>query len=348
MRSVLALIVLAAFSLLVPATARIAKLDTQEARAPLLDELQKLIVKYRDSFPEITTAVGGKASYTKVTLNSRGSEFDAFRFQIPSVGRTYQLFWSIVMPGRFKTQNIAGFNILAANGDQVIFTNPAVKYDIKVPGVTLPEENQWNQYRIYGPKLKAGQEYLIWFDFKSGEPLPLVTKLRIEPIESTEPPQTPALKLARSKYQSSLETQNERYDTDIKAARRKYLGEIDRASKAIPKKNVVERKELVAEADRVNLGDSETSDPRGFHIVRAEIGLDEQWNDVTIQVRDFVQGNQLKIAKPDYTFKPDAAFGVKKTLIVVYTVDGKPGIYTAPADRDVSLPPPAETTPAKK
>jgi hypothetical protein len=331
--------------------ARISTLEEQSTRDTAEREFKTLVSKYRESFSEVPALVGDKARYTKLTMNSRSSGFDAFRFRVPSAGRTYQLFWSFVVPGASaEDQPVKGLGIVEVNGEDVMFTYPEGKTNVTIPGLNLPQPNVWTHYRLYGRKLQAGKEYVVWIDSKSDQRWPIFVRVRIEPLETAEPPHTPTLQSARGTFQASLEKLNERYDNDVKTARRKYLGELDRANKAISKKNAAHRQEIVAEADRANLGDSETSDPRGFRIIRAEIGVGHQWNDVTVPARGFVRENRLKVASPEYDFQPDAAFGVKKTLIIVYMIDGKPGIYTAPADRNVELPPPpaAVATPAKK
>jgi hypothetical protein len=331
--------------------ARISNPEERSTRDAAEQEFKKLVFKYRESFHEVPAVVGDKARYTKLIMNSRGSGFDAFRFRVTSAGRTYQLFWSFVVPGGSnEDQPIRGLGIVEVNGEEVMFTYPEGKKNITIPGLNLPQPNVWTHYRLYGQKLQAGKEYVVWIDSKSDQPWPIFVRVRIESLETAEPPHTPALQTARGTFQASLEKLNERYDNDVKAARRKYLGELDRASKAISKKNAANRQEIIAEADRANLGDSEASDPRGFRIIRAEIGVGDQWNDVTVPARSFIRENRLKVASPEYDFQPDAAFGVKKTLIIVYTIDGTPGVYTAPADRNVELPPPppAVATPAKK
>jgi hypothetical protein len=327
--------------------ARISKLDDQNARSVAEGEFRKAVFGCRGSFREVPAAPGGRARYTKLTLNSRGGGFDAFRFRVPSAGRDYQLYLSFVYPGTSKDHNIAALNILEVDGEDLILTYPEVRENVTIAGRNLPEPNWWSHYRLYGRKLHAGREYLFYFDLKSDEPLPIRVRVRIEPLETAEPPHTPALRTARGAFQAALEKLNERYDDDVRAVRRKYLGELDKASKALTKKNAALRAGIVAEADRANLGDSEASDPRGFHIIRAEIGVGDRWNDVTVAARGLIREDRLKVKAPDYDFQPDAAYGVPKTLIIVYTVDGKPGVYSAPADRTVDLPPPT-TTPAKK
>jgi hypothetical protein len=330
---------------------RISNPDGQSTKDVAEQEFKKLVFKHRESFREVPAVVGDKARYTKLIMNSRGSGFDAFRFRIPSAGRTYQLFWSLVVPGgSIEDQPVKGLGIVEVDGEEVMFTYPVGKKDVTIPGLDLPQPNVWTHYRLYGRKLQAGKEYVVWIDSKSDQPWPIFVRVGIEPLETSEPPHTPALQAARGTFQASLEKLNERYDNDVKAARRKYLGELDRASKAISKKNAAHRQEIIAEADRANLGDSDAGDPRGLRIIRAEIGAGDQWNDVTVPARSLVREDRLKVASPEYAFRPDAAFGVRKTLIIVYTIDGRPGVYTAAADRDVELPPPpqAVATPASK
>ncbi len=326
---------------------RIAKLEDQNAKSAAEKEFQKVVFGSRESFPEIIAAPGDRARYIKLTLNSRGGGFDAFRFHVPSAGQAYQLYLSFIYPGTSKSHNIAALNILEVKGEDLILTNPEVKEDVTIAGMRLPEPNWWSQYRLYGRKLQAGRDYLFYFDLKSDEPFPVFVRVRIEPLETAEPPHTPVLQTARGTFQAALEKLNERYDDEAKAIRRKYLAELDKASKGLTKKNAALRPKLVAEADRANLGDSETSDPRGFRIIRAEIGVGEQWNDVTVPARNLVRENHLKVDSPEYDFQPDSAYGIKKTLIIVYTVDGKPALYSAPADRKVEIPEPAKT-PTKK
>jgi hypothetical protein len=329
---------------------RISKTEDEGEKENAKKEFAKLVVDCRASFPEVKAAVGDRARYARVTLNAHGGGFDAIRFRVPSAGRTYELFYAFVVPGPVKTQNIEALSILAANGDEMVLNYPEILENVTIPGMNLPQPNWWRHARLYGRKLQAGQEYLLWFDLKADQPLPLVMKIRIEPIETAEPPHTPALKSARADFQTALEKLSIRFDEDAKAIRRKYLDELGRASKApsTSKKKAPTPEEFLAEADRANLGDSETSDPRGFHIIRAETGVGGQWNDVTPQVRAFVRGDRLKDNAADFDFKQDAAFGIGKTLIIVYTVDGKPGFYAAPSDRNVDLPPSAGASPEKK
>ena len=274
---------------------RIGKLQDQGAKDAAEEEFRRLVIKYHASFPEVAAAPANRARYSRLTMNARGGGCDAVRFRVPSAGRTYQLFWSFVVPGHLDTLNLATLNILPVEGEGLILTYPDVRDDVKVAGLNLPEANHWCHYRLYGRKLQAGQEYLLWFDLKADEPLPAFMRVRVEPIEPAEPPQTPALRAARGTFQSSLEQLNKRYDGDAKALRRKYLGDIGKASRAVPKKNAAEARALLAEADRANLGDSEAGDPRGFRVLRAEIGEGERWNDVTVPVRGLVRENRAEV-----------------------------------------------------
>ena len=190
--------------------ARIAKLEDQDAKSAAEKEFRKVIFGSRELFPEVVTAPGDRASYTKLTLNSRGGGFDAFRFRVPSAGRTYQLYLSFLYPGTSKTHNIAALNIVEVKGEDLILTYPEVKENVTIAGMRLPEPNWWSQYRLYGRKLQAGREYFFYFDLKSDEPFPIFVRVRIEPLETAEPPHTPALQTARGTFQTALEKLNER------------------------------------------------------------------------------------------------------------------------------------------
>ena len=326
---------------------RAAKIQDQGDREAADAEFAKLILANRGSFAEVPAAPGDRARYGRVNLNAKGGGLDAIRFRVPSPGKTYQLYWSIAVPGHAEDMNLYWTGIVPIEGEELILTYPEHLDDVSAPGLSLPEPNHWLQYRLYGRKLDAGKEYLLWFDLKTDQPLTAFVKVRVEPLETAELPRSPALVTARSSFQSSIDKQAERYDAEVKAARRKYLGELTRATKATTKKNAQDAREIAAEVDRVNLGDSEVGDPRGFRVLRAETGDGERWNDVTTQVRAFVRDDRLKVKAADFDFKQDAAPGVAKTLIIVYTVDGKPGIYSAPSEWDVDLPP-IEASPAKK
>ncbi len=302
-------------------------------------ELRTLVGGARQSLDEVIPALGERESYVRLVLNERGLDFDAFRFRVPAAGQTYRMYMALAAPGKMDDQPLDAVGIFEVDGDDLMFTYPAGESDVTLTGANLPTPNWWSHYRLYGQKLRAGKEYVIWFNFKATRPLPLFVRLRIEPIEPVEPPHTPALQTARTTFQSALAKLNEKYDADTKANRRKFFGEVEKAARFASKKANSHTADFIAEEERANLGDSEANDPRGFHIVRAEIGVNDQWNDVTAQVRGLVRDSRLKMTKADYELKTDPAFGVHKTLIIIYTVDGKPGIYTAQAEQDVDLPP---------
>ncbi len=302
----------------------------------------RLIVSCRASFPEVPAAPGDRARYGRINLNARGGGVDAVRFRVPTAGRTYALYWSSILFEEKDATNLATVNILPVEGDDLMLTYAENLEDVSVAGRDLPRPNWWFQYRLSGRKLDAGREYILWYGFKADRPMPVDLKLRIEPLETAEPPTTPALQAARASFESAVEALDRRFDDETKAARRKYLDELDRAGRAAAKKAAAGRRESLAEADRVNLGDSDAGDPRGFRVLRAEIGVGEQWNDVTVPIRTQIRGDRLAFDPGALDFKPDAAYATAKTLIIVYTIDGKPGIYTAPADRKVDLPPPGK------
>jgi DnaJ-like protein C11, C-terminal len=303
--------------------------------------------------PELSAATGDRARFVKFPFNSTRMGFDAVRFRTPSVGKEYQLFWDIVMPGDRESVNLRFLDILPVDGGFLIAANPQVRTDLRVPGVNLPENNFAMSRYLYGEKLRAGKEYILWFDLKTDEPTPGFINLRIEPIQPVEPPKGPALEKARAAFQASLEALNERHDGEVKALRKKYLAELDKSAKTATRKDRTEADRILAEADRANRGDSEAGDPRCFRVLRAEYGEGDRWMDVTMPLRAMVRTNSLKYDPGENAvdgFKPDPHFGTRKHLIIVYSLDGVPAVSMTADNQAVELPPPTApkaTLPAK-
>jgi hypothetical protein len=61
--------------------------------------------------------------------------------------------------------------------------------------------------------------------------------------------------------------------------------------------------------------------------------------DVTKQVRDLVRGNVLRFDSDHKLFQPDPAFGVRKSLVIVYSLNGNLGTSITREDQQVELPP---------
>jgi hypothetical protein len=319
-----------------------------------IDRARRAIRETSPALPELTVATGDRARFARFTFNATRTGFDAIRIRTPSVGKEYQLFWDIVLPGDRESVNLRSLDILPVADGFLIPARPRVQTDVKVPGVDLPENNFAMSMYLFGEKLRAGKEYILWFDLKTDEPTPGFINLRIEPIQPVETPKGPALEKARATFQASLETLNERHDGEVKAIRKKYLAELDKSTKTATRKDRAEGDRILAEADRANRGDSEAGDPRGFRVLRAEYGEGDRWMDVTMPLRATVRTNSrtnsLKYDPGENAvngFKPDPHFGTRKYLFIVYSLDGVPGVSMTADDKVVELPP-SKATPAAK
>jgi tetratricopeptide (TPR) repeat protein len=79
------------------------------------------------------------------------------------------------------------------------------------------------------------------------------------------------------------------------------------------------------------------SSPRkGFGLLHAKYGADKAWVDVSGVARTKVAGGHLAFTTDNL---PDPIFGTRKSLVIVYSVDGKIGLSTTAEYQAVSLPP---------
>ena len=315
-----------------------------DARAAAYDVMERGIIEAAPALHEVVVATDERARGFNLVMNARGAGLDGIRFKAPPVGQEYRLYWELVVPGNTQeTVDVEFSDIAPVAGGHLFFGRIRERKDVQIPGVNLPEVNlRMSLHLSSRNRLRAGAEYIIWMAFKSGRPTPTYHELWVEPVQPVEPPTSPTAQKARAAFQASLESLNERYDGDAKSARRKYLNELDKGA-APPAKTGPRFNRIRAEADRVNRGDSDATDPRGLRILRAEYGAGDRWMDVTMPLRTLIRDDAL-IYEPGPNavngFKPDPHFGNRKTLIVVYGFNGVPGVSTTTDVQRVELPPP--------
>jgi hypothetical protein len=335
---------------------KLLKRDDQAAYSAAVERFKRVILEARSGFEEVSGETGERARYAKVGLNGRGNAFDGLRFRTPSLGKEYRLFVDVVVPGNTEeTSNLIDANFMPVEGDFLSLRSYGKDTDVRMPGVDLPAENTHLALRLgTGIRLRAGADYVFWFNFRSGQPTPTFLRVRLEPVQPTEPPASPVAQKARSTFQGALEALNERYDAEVKSGRRKYLLELDKAARSPAiRKDRQESDRILAEADRINRGDSEAGDPQGLRILRAEYGEGDRWVDVTMPLRALIRGGAL-IYDPGENavngFKPDPSFGTHKTMIIIYALDGVPGVSMTLDNQRVELPvkPPAKEPAATK
>ena len=256
--------------------------------------------------------------------------------------------WEFICPGSLANRQVKAWNLLPVAGEGPrIGEDWARRDNFELPGTGLWAENSCLTQDLSGP-LPPGAEFLVWFDLKDDQPAPIFVKVWLEPVEPVAPPRTPAVAKARAAYRSALGAAERKHDADLKAHRQRYFAGLEKeAREAATRQDEPERQRLLAEIQEVRRLDGEAGPDapahRGFRVVRADYGADERWNDATRQVQALVRGNSLRFDQKWDLFPPDPAFGVVKTLVITYALDGVLGVSITRDDQQVELPPPPGT-----
>jgi hypothetical protein len=130
------------------------------------NEILASVVAYLPEMTPCTTA--GQAAFEKVAMNGRGISFDAFRFRVPATEDEHRLVWGFAIPpGVLK-----GWYIAPVQGDAPKF----VKFHRAGKYVGMPDGHAAVLQRSETP-LKAGAEYILWFQFKVETPVEMAVAL---------------------------------------------------------------------------------------------------------------------------------------------------------------------------
>jgi len=139
------------------------------------NEILAGIVAY---LPELTPATApGGAAFEKVAMNGRGAAFDAFRFRVPANVDERRLVWAFAYPpGTAK-----GWYIAPVGGDAQKF----VKFHKGGTYAGLPDGYATLLQRSETP-LRAGGEYVMWFQFKVETPVDMYIALACVPFAKSD------------------------------------------------------------------------------------------------------------------------------------------------------------------
>lgn len=151
--------------------------ETDEAKR---HAILKEIVAY---LPELEPAERGHATFEPVTMNRAGVAFDALRFRVPGTEGGRRLAWAFAYPpGTAK-----GWFIAPVGGDAQRFvgfhTGGKCHKGVKYEGV--PGDYATILQRSEAP-LRAGQEYILWFQFKVETPIEMRVALACIPFDRAE------------------------------------------------------------------------------------------------------------------------------------------------------------------
>lgn len=148
------------------------------------NEILAGIVAY---LPELTPSAAGQAAFEKMAMNARGAAFDAFRFRVPATEGEHRLVWALAIPAG----TVKGWYIAPAQGDAPKFVrfHRGGKYE------GMPDGHASVLQRSDTP-LKAGAEYILWFQFKVETPVDMAFALACVPYVASDRDAQPAIEKA--------------------------------------------------------------------------------------------------------------------------------------------------------
>jgi hypothetical protein len=138
------------------------------------NEILAGIVAY---LPELTPAAAGQAAFEPMSMNGRGIAFDAFRFRVPGKEGERRLAWAFAVPAGM----LKGWFIAPVGGDAQKF----VRFHRGGTYEGMPEGHASVLQRSETP-LRAGAEYILWFQFKVETPVDMRFALACVPYDRSE------------------------------------------------------------------------------------------------------------------------------------------------------------------
>ena len=161
-----------------------------------------------------------------------------------------------------------------------------------------------------------------------------------DPTDLTEPKSAAANK-AKIHFRDALKKLDDEHEANVKKVREEYFRDLDDARKVALEKNDLDEAQRILGAKISAQEDEKTEQApvRGFKILYARWGTKASWNDVTKPVRELVKGSKLAFV-PEHAGFPDPIVGNMKSLVVVYTLNGRVGLVVAGGNDLVDVPPP--------
>lgn len=158
-------------------------------------------------------------------------------------------------------------------------------------------------------------------------------------VQDPVPFTSEAAKKAAAKYSDQVAKLDDDYVFKLRKVVDQYVKELDDARKAaLGKKDLDEAQRVVqAQADAQAAVASRAVQRRGFEVVAARWGALTQWIDVTTQVRAKVADGRLALV-PDQMGFSDPIDGTRKSLVVMYYLNGRVDLAIAGDGQPLDLP----------
>ena len=129
--------------------------------------LQKVLVPVIAQLPQVVPNVGrNKPKWYRITVNRDGSRLAVVRFK-STLKKKADLEWVFHAPG------MSNWYILPVRGTMKGFRSFSTERGLQLAGASWPEDAGIIFQQLSGSKIEPGQEYLLWFRFRSDKPVTL-------------------------------------------------------------------------------------------------------------------------------------------------------------------------------
>ena len=160
-------------------------------------------------------------------------------------------------------------------------------------------------------------------------------------VAAQEPKPFPEIIDAKKAFDKEKVELDHRYGEEITKARARYVerltdirikavtaGNVDLAQDALFRAREVEKELRAFQPPEAADPPAKPAPPTKFAIIAARWGAEDRWDDVTAALRSKVAADRLVIAKVENAGFHDPNFGKMKTLVIVYSVQGKINVQT--------------------
>jgi hypothetical protein len=150
-------------------------------------------------------------------------------------------------------------------------------------------------------------------------------------------PKSPAAVKASADFLTKFNALEEEYKAKLKKLREQYHKDLDDARKVAIDKNDLDEAQRILAAKTYDQENALVAPGLSILFAAYGSGNKDGWSNVTEAVRKKVKNNRVRLVASRAGFD-DPNFGVKKSVVVVYTVNGKVWVIVRGQDEVVDVP----------
>jgi hypothetical protein len=145
-------------------------------------------------------------------------------------------------------------------------------------------------------------------------------------------------------YDEALKKLNQEYAKNLAGIQKQYADELEESRKAaLEAKNLDDAQRILTTLIALEEEMKEGKAGPGFVLLSAKYGAADKWIDVTTNLRRLLKRREPLSVAPDELRVNDPAFGLKKSLAVVYQMQGKIHLEMFSDGSSVVIPPARKT-----